>query len=641
LDGTESSSLEPGLTKADAGAISAELLGAFMSLMPDAAVVVDSSGRIVSANEQAEQLFGYPRGTLAGLAIESLVPERARQRHRQHRSAYLGAPQSRPMGAALELTGRRQDGSEFPLDISLAPIVGAGDQMVVAAVRDVTEKRAATAAQAELAAIVRSSLDAIISTTLDGHIANWNPAAEDLLGYSREVILGRHISTLVPDSASIVLEELLDTAYAGDHRGARDTRWRHRDGHEVDVAVSVSPLRDQSGGLLGFSSVVRDISERKRAEHELRRLLEEEEHLERQHAATSEIRLALLSGAPLRDSLTLICERAADLVGAPVAIISDRDVDGVRILAGVGPAAELVGTSLGAGTSFAERVIDSGQVAQVPRRSELSSVAVPSSLPDGPTLGVPIIAGAVANAALTFVREPDSPEFTQTDHIFADALAAQAALAFEFERARQDREQMMLVGDRERIGRDLHDLVIQRLFATGMGLQGLLPFIEQQAMRERVSDAIGSLDETIHEIRNTIFGLSRLMGDAGQVRGAVLDLTRRAAQTLGFEPAVRFDGAVDVGVPDNVIPHLLAVVREALSNCARHAHASAVEVHISLSTDVLVVAVTDDGIGLAALTRSSGLANLTERARLLGGTFDIVTPDVGGTRLEWRVPIRV
>jgi len=190
----------------DTRAIAAELLSAVMSLIPDAAVVADPEGRIVSVNEHAEDLFGYLPGSLAGLSIETLIPERVRRRHHDHRAAYVADPQSRPMGAGLELTGRRRDGSEFPIDISLAPITNDGERLVVAAIRDITDQRRAAAAQAELATIVRSSSDAIISTTLDGRITNWNPAAEELFGFRSDEILGEHIVVLVPSHASPILE---------------------------------------------------------------------------------------------------------------------------------------------------------------------------------------------------------------------------------------------------------------------------------------------------------------------------------------------------------------------------------------------------------------------------------------------------
>lgn len=621
-------------------AVASEPLSALMALMPDAAVIADSTGRIVSVNAQAEALFGYPPASLAGHSIEELVPERLRQRHRQHRTSFVADPQNRPMGAGLELTGRRRDGSVFPLDISLAPLEHSGEQLVVAAVRDVTEQRAATAAQAELATIVYSSLHAIISTTLEGHITNWNPAAEELLGYTRDEIIGEHIATLVPDHPSIVLEELLDTAYPSSHRGARDTRWLHRDGHEVDVAVSISALKDQSGAVRGFSLMVRDISERKAAENELRRLLAEEERLTRQHAATAEIRLALLAGRPLDESLTLICERASELVDSPMAVICVKDSDGTRITAAVGLVADMIGAILPPGTSFAEHVIDSGQLMEIARRTDVSTVDVPESLSDGPTLGVPIIAGGVTKAALTFVRAPGADGFSQSDQLFAEALAGQAALAFEFERAGRDREEMMLVGDRERIGRDLHDHAIQRMFAAGMGLQSALGLIDHPLAQEKVSQAIDALDETVREIRNTIFSLSRSDDSDHLLSSQVMAVAKQAETALGFESSVRFEGPVDVGVPEHVVPHVLAVVREALSNVARHAGATAVRVRVVLSADALLVAVTDNGVGIKTPTRSSGLANLEERARLFGGSFTVSSSKDGGAHLEWRISVR-
>ncbi len=610
-----------------------------MSLSPDAALVVDSDGRVVSVNERAEDLFGYAPGSLAGLYIEALVPERVRRRHRQYRSQFLAQPQSRLMGAGLELTGRRQDGSEFPLDISLAPIVNEGERLVVAAIRDMTEQRQATAAQAELATIVRSSFDAIISTTLEGHITNWNPAAQDLLGYSRDSILGQHIATLVPDHASVVLEELLDAASDRGHRGALDTRWRHRDGHEVDIAVSISPLRDSSGLVHGYSAIARDIAERKAAENELRRLLREEERLQRHHAAMAEIRLALLSGTPLNGCLTLICERASELIDCPVAVICVRD-DQVRIVAGAGPAAAMVGTALEAGLSFAEQVIDRQEPIEIARRSHISKVEVPESLPDGPTLGVPITVAGVTTGSLTFVRYRDREPYSPAVRVFAESLAAQASLAFEFERARLDREEMALIGDRERIARDLHDHVIQRLFAAGMGLQSATALTREPRVQKRLAETIEQLDDTIRDIRNTIFGLSLPLGGQGGLRAKITDLARQSEVALGFAPSVAFDGPIDAGVPDRVAPHVLACVSECLSNAARHAKASAVAVRVTLPNEWLTVTVTDNGRGMGPQTRSSGLANLKERARLLDGTCEVSSPEEGGTQVEWRVRAR-
>lgn len=627
----------PGVPKATE--LSTELVTTLLSLMPDAALAVDVHGRIVGANALAETLFGYPAGKLHGLSIEALVPERARRRHRKDRAGAAAWSAGRPMGSGLEASGRRRSGDELPVDVSLAPITTEKGTLVVAAVRDLSAQREATAAQGELAAIVQSSADAIIAMTPGGLITSWNPAAAALFGYGAHDIVGHHIGELVKQEASLELEQLLgDSARNGPH-GAKDSCWQRRDGSGVDVAVSVSPLHDRGGQLRGFSLVVRDISERKTTENELRRLLAEEERLERQHAVTSEIRLVLLSGATLFETLTIICEHAADLVHAAVALVCMREGDDLLVKAVAGHARSLIGTRLEASASFAQRVLDTGHPIQLPRRNAGSRIAMPETMPDGPTLGVPIVAGGVAEAALVVVRDADGAPYTNVDLVATEGLAAQAALALELERARVEREQTMLIADRERIARDLHDHVIQQLFATGMWLQGVLPFIERGSAQERVSEAIEALDETIREIRNTIYGLVRPFTEQVSLTAQVMQVAETAEDALGMRPRLELEGPLDTAVPDDVVPHVLAVVREGLSNTARHALASSVSVTIEIRDEHLTVTVVDDGVGLKSPVRSSGLANLEERARQLGGTFELSGPPEGGTRIVWRVPL--
>jgi PAS domain S-box-containing protein len=619
--------------------IAAELLSAVMSLIPDAAVVADAQGLIVSVNGHAEDLFGYPPGSLTGLAIETLIPERVRRRHHDHRARYVADPQSRPMGAGLELTGRRRDGNEFAIDISLAPITNDGERLVVAAIRDVTDLRRATAAQAELASIVDSSSDAIISTTVDGRITNWNRAAQDLFGYQSEEIVGSHIAVLVPVHASPILEDLLGAAAEGRYREALDTRWRHRDGREVDVSVSISPLKERDGTLRGFSSIVRDNAERKSAENELRRLLEEEGRLQRQHAVISEIRLDLLGGTSLDESLSLICRRASELVDAAVAFVVVKDPVGTRVVAEVGSLLGMVGRRFSAELPFAEGVVEREQLDEMLRLDQSPDGGVSDALPDGPTLGVPIIVGGTATALLIMIRVSSAPPFNTSARVIGEALGAQVALAFEIERARQVSEQNVLVGDRERIARDLHDHVIQRLFAAGLGLQASLSWISEPAALVRIAEAVDMLDETVREIRNTIFSLSLSQEHLRSVRSQIHEVVREVRAALDFEPRLEFIGRDDAAVPLRLVPHVIACVREGLSNVARHAHARDASVRIILSDDELIVVVTDDGVGIGTPSRSSGLGNLGDRARLLGGTFEIANVPAGGTRVTWTVPV--
>jgi PAS domain S-box-containing protein len=264
--------------------LSSGTLETFLSLMPDAAVAVDSGGVIVAVNVRVQTFFGYSADELVGKPIELLVPERFRHAHRQHRAAFSSDPHARPMGAGLDLYARRQDGSEFPVDISLAPIGDDKSRLVVAAVRDITERKAAQSAQAQLAAIVRSSTDGIFSMTPSGVMTSWNQAAQEMFGYSRTDVIGHHVSQFFPDDPA--LEELLDAARSGhtsSSRASRDTRWLTCDGTPVDVAISVSHL--DSGEDAGFSVLVRDIRVRKAAEAQLQRQA-------RWQAAAAEIRLS-------------------------------------------------------------------------------------------------------------------------------------------------------------------------------------------------------------------------------------------------------------------------------------------------------------------------------------------------------------
>ncbi|MEV5845307.1 PAS domain S-box protein [Streptomyces sp. NPDC051985] len=210
-------------------------------------------------------------------------------------------------------------------------------------------------------------------------------------------------------------------------------------------------------------------------------------------------------------------------------------------------------------------------------------------------------------------------------------LAAQAELAA----ARTDREVM---AERDRIARDLHDMVIQRVFGAGLALQSTAARLHGPDAA-KLHTVIDELDATIRELRTTIFDLHQPAQKAASLRAQVLDEASAAGDRLGFAPAVAFEGPVDAALPDATAAHLLAVLREALSNVARHAHASAVTVFVRAGGDLLLE-VTDNGRGLdPAVTRSSGLTNLRRRAERLGGTFGITPSPAGGTRLRWRIPL--
>jgi signal transduction histidine kinase len=218
-------------------------------------------------------------------------------------------------------------------------------------------------------------------------------------------------------------------------------------------------------------------------------------------------------------------------------------------------------------------------------------------------------------------------------------FAAQAGIALELAEHRNDAERLAILQDRDRIARDLHDLVIQRLYATGMSLQGAMSVLSRPEAAARVSQAVDALDETIREVRSAIFSLqARGEPEPRGLRTQVLEVVDEMTAALGFAPSLRLVGPLAQAVPADAGEQLLTALREALSNAARHAFATRVDVTVDVGSD-LAFRVSDNGVGMGLATRRSGLANLADRAADLGGKLAIGPGEDGGTQLDWRVPM--
>jgi signal transduction histidine kinase len=258
----------------------------------------------------------------------------------------------------------------------------------------------------------------------------------------------------------------------------------------------------------------------------------------------------------------------------------------------------------------------------------------PAPVPEGPAIVAPLT-GADLQTGVLIVARPAHID----DATLLSTFAGQAALALERARAQEERELLAVLEDRERIARDLHDVVIQRLFATGMQLQGAAaPAGTKPEVVKRINAAVDDLDATIRDIRRSIFELRAPVG--ATLRTELRDTCDAALDTLGFRPTLETSGPVESAVPDDIVPELIAVLREALSNVARHAQANAVRVSVRVAGQEVILQVEDDGLGIGTSLARGGVVNMGERASDLGGSFEAgPRPDGTGTVVTWRVPV--
>ena len=448
---------------------------------PDGIMLADDDGRILLVNRKMEEFFGYDRGDLLGRSVDDLLPERLRSVHRAHRTRYRVEPRGRAMGGGLRLHGRRQDRTEFPVEISLSPLATDGESRVVAVVRDIGDRVREEAEGRRVRETLDATRDAVFIFDADNwHFTYVNQGSIDQLGYNQNELLGMTMLDIAPEFDEESFSALLEPFNEGEISVSMfTTTHQRRDGSELPVEIILQPALVENGRPRAFVKVARDISERLEAEEQLWR-------------------------------------------------------------------------------------------------------------------------------------------------------------------AEQD---LRLFEDRERIARDLHDLVIQRLFVAGMVVQAVLSRTDDPALSERLASVVDELDQSVREIRTAIFGLQADLQTFGGLRDEILRLATDQCALLGFEPHVHFEGIIE-SIPDNIANQLLASLREALSNVARHANASTVHVTVNVSHDV-ALRVVDNGIGITAEAMSvepgahggHGLRNARQRAEALSGWFTIRRGEHGGTVFEWSVPV--
>ena len=373
------------------------------------------------------------------------------------------------------------------------------------------------------------------------------------------------------------------------------------------------------------------------------RLYEEVRRRQRWLEASGEITVELLDGTDPVEALRLIANRALELTAADYTLIAlpraPAESDAIREL----EVAVCVG--MGADT-IAGRIIPllgttTGSVFtdQIPRNVDRLAVdlAAGVGLEFGPALALPLGTSDSIAGVLLAVRSTGAAAFNESQLQVVASFADQAALALQYAESQTARRRLEVLADRDRIARDLHDHVIQRLFAIGLSLQSTKRRSESPEITGRIADNIDQLQEIIHDIRTAIFDLHTDSADGPTLRAVVRKVIAELTADTSLRTTVRMSGPLDV-VPTALAQHAEAVVREAVSNALRHAQAHRLTVTVSVE-DELVVDVVDDGVGVPDTVARSGLHNLAQRAVAAGGTFTLQQPEGGGTQLTWSVPL--
>jgi two-component system sensor histidine kinase DevS len=466
----------PGALRPLSESLDDELIWSLVDAAPDGIVMTDEAGQILLVNRQTEEMFGYDRGELLGRSVEEFLPERLRAVHTAHRTRYRVDPRPRSMGVGLRLFGRRSDGSEFPVEISLSPVRTAQGMRIVAAVRDVTDRVVAEAQSREIRETLDATRDAV--AIFDAQTLTFtyvNQGFVDQIGYDTDELLTMSMLHVAPDFTESRLRELLGPFERGEVTSTTfRTVHRRRDGRDVPVETLMQVIRGDDGQPRSYVQIARDISAR---------------------------------------------------------------------------------------------------------------------------------------------------------------LASEA-------RQQRAEQELRVLEDRERMARDLHDLVIQRLFATGMSAQFLQARIGDIELAARAANIVDELDLTIREIRTVIFGLHNPTDrDPAGLRGRIAAVLDEQREALGFAPDLEVVGDID-DISQDAAHHVVAIVREALANVAKHAHATMVEVRVEARDDDLVLRVVDNGIGINPATRGggNGLTNMAQRARSLDAELDVLPAPGGGTVVSGRIP---
>jgi signal transduction histidine kinase len=371
------------------------------------------------------------------------------------------------------------------------------------------------------------------------------------------------------------------------------------------------------------------------------RLYEEVRRRQQWLAASTEVTRGVLAGD--EGTLRLVAQRVRALAGADLTtVVMPVDTELLVVVAEGRDADGVEGVRYAASGTLSEHVLQHGKPMRLEDAENPANVEGTFYLADevqvGPIMVLPLLGREEVRGTLVVMRAPYRQPFTEADAEMATTFANHASVALELAEARHDQQRVLLLEDRARIARDLHDHVIQQVFAAGLVIQATASRLREPSEVSALQEVVGNLDEAIKQIRVSIFQLQPPV--PGGLRSAVMDVVSEVQPGLGVDPRLDLDGPIDSVATPDLVSDVTAVVREALVNVARHAAASTVVLSMHATTSRLTVTVSDDGVGVGGGERRSGLENMRQRAeRRLGSMIVAEVPDLGGTTLVWTVPI--